>query len=85
MPQRGPRWALPFRWVQHPRRRGAGRAGGATALFHYVVPANPTTVALSYLVVILLAATEWGLVEATVLAAAASLGYNFFFLPPVGR
>ena len=62
-----------------------GALAGATALFHYVVPANPTTVALSYLLLVLLAATEWGLLEATVLAAAASLAYNFFFLPPVGR
>ena len=62
-----------------------GALAGATALFHYVVPANPTTVALSYLLLVLLAATEWGLLEATLLAAAASLAYNLFFLPPVGR
>ena len=62
-----------------------GALAVATALFHYVVPANPTTVALSYLLLVLLAATEWGLLEASVLAAAASLAYNFFFLPPVGR
>jgi two-component system sensor histidine kinase KdpD len=62
-----------------------GALAGATALFHYVVPANPTTVALSYVLLVLLAATEWGLLEATLLAAAASLAYNLFFLPPVGR
>jgi two-component system sensor histidine kinase KdpD len=62
-----------------------GALAGATALFHYAIPANPTTVALSYLLLVLLAATEWGLLEATLLAAAASLAYNLFFLPPVGR
>ena len=62
-----------------------GALAGATALFHFVVPANPTTVALSYLLLVLLTATEWGLLEATLLAAAASLAYNLFFLPPVGR
>ena len=56
-----------------------------TGLFHTVVRANPTTVALSYLVLVLLAATEWGLVEATVVAVVASVCFNLFFLPPVGQ
>jgi two-component system sensor histidine kinase KdpD len=55
-----------------------------TALFAGAVPVTPTTVALSYLVTILLIATEWGLAEATVTAVAASLAFNVYFLPPVG-
>ena len=47
-------------------------------------PANPTTIALSYVVVILLIATGWGIGEATAASVAAMLCFNFFFLPPVG-
>ncbi|HEY4954657.1 MAG TPA: ATP-binding protein, partial [Gemmatimonadaceae bacterium] len=45
---------------------------------------NPTTVALSYLIAILLIATTWGIVEATTASIFAVLCFNFFFLPPVG-
>ena len=61
---------------------------GAVALITYLyselLHANPTTVALSYLVAILLIATTWGIVEATSASVLAVLGFNFFFLPPVG-
>ena len=59
-------------------------AAGLTAVYLGPLPANPTTVALSYVVLVLLAATEWGLVEATVLAVVASVSFNAFFLPPFG-
>jgi two-component system, OmpR family, sensor histidine kinase KdpD len=55
-----------------------------TALYVQILPVNPTTVALSYLVAILLLATGWGIVEATAASIAAVLCFNFFFLPPVG-
>lgn len=45
---------------------------------------NPTTVALTLLLLILLLAAEWGLRYAVVIAVAATACYNFFFLPPVG-
>ena len=68
-----------------------GRVGtsiAAIALITYLyaqwLNANPTTVALSYLVAILLIATTWGIVEATTASVLAVLGFNFFFLPPVG-
>jgi two-component system sensor histidine kinase KdpD len=57
---------------------------GITALYATVLQVNPTTVALSYLVAILLLATSWGLLEATVASVVAVLCFNFFFLPPVG-
>jgi two-component system, OmpR family, sensor histidine kinase KdpD len=46
--------------------------------------ANPTTVALSYVVVIFLIASGWGIAEATSASLVAVLLLNFFFLPPVG-
>src|SRR6516162_10636571 len=48
------------------------------------VHVNPTTIALSYVVVIMLIATAWGIAESTVASVAAMLCFNFFFLPPVG-
>src|ERR1700730_6839164 len=55
-----------------------------TALYFEILHVNPTTVALSYLIAILLIATGWGIVEATAGSIAAVLCFNFFFLPPVG-
>src|SRR5262245_31470931 len=55
-----------------------------TAVYSRVVGVNPTTVALPYLVVILLIAVRWGIAEATSVSLVAVLCLNFFFLPPVG-
>src|ERR1017187_4121562 len=69
-----------------------------TQLYHYVValttivllvlayrrlPVNPTTVALTFLLVVLLLASRWGLALATTTAIVATLAFNYFFLPPV--
>src|SRR5262249_20496574 len=64
----------------------ASMAGVAavTAGYAAFVPVNPTTIALSYVVVILLIATTWGIAESTIASFAAMLCLNFFFLPPVG-
>jgi two-component system, OmpR family, sensor histidine kinase KdpD len=45
---------------------------------------NPTTVALMFLVAVLLSSAYWGLRYALVLAVGATAAFNFFFLPPVG-
>src|SRR5262245_34014800 len=55
-----------------------------TAAYSQVLQVNPTTVAMSYLVVILLIAMGWGIAEATTASLVAVLCLNFFFLPPVG-
>jgi two-component system sensor histidine kinase KdpD len=55
-----------------------------TALYSAVLQVNPTTVALTYLIAILLVSTAWGLVEATTASIVAVLCFNFFFLPPIG-
>ena len=44
---------------------------------------NPTTVALMFLVAVLLASAYWGLRYAVVLALGATAAFNFFFLPPI--
>jgi two-component system sensor histidine kinase KdpD len=45
---------------------------------------NHTTVALMFLVLVLLTSAYWGLRYAVVLALSATAAFNFFFLPPVG-
>jgi two-component system, OmpR family, sensor histidine kinase KdpD len=54
-----------------------------TSVFH-LIQVNPTTVALTYVVAVLLIATQWGIAEATAASVAAMFAFNFFFLPPVG-
>ncbi len=46
--------------------------------------ANPTTVAFSFLVLVILSAVFAGLSSAIGVSVAATLCYNFFFLPPIG-
>src|SRR5215470_6497733 len=45
---------------------------------------NATTVGFAYLIAILLIAAWWGIAESVVASFAATLCFNYFFLPPVG-
>jgi two-component system, OmpR family, sensor histidine kinase KdpD len=54
-------------------------------LFRKVIPVNQTTVALSFLVLILVTASRWRLTYSVYLSLLCTLCYNFFFLPPVGK
>jgi len=56
------------------------------ALYHVALPGrvNNTSVALSLLLAILGISTWWGLAAATVGSIVAVLGFNYYFLPPVG-
>ena len=58
---------------------------GILALYRTALSVNNTTVALSLLLAILGISAWWGLAEATVASVAAALGFNIFFLPPIGR
>ena len=57
---------------------------GITALYRRVIPANSTTVALSFLLAILAVSTVWGMAVSVFMSVAAMLAFNYFFLPPVG-
>jgi two-component system sensor histidine kinase KdpD len=57
---------------------------GIVLLYHRWLHVNPTTVALTLLLLILLLAAEWGLRYAVVISIAATALYNFYFLPPIG-
>jgi two-component system sensor histidine kinase KdpD len=52
---------------------------------HTFLPANTTTVGFAYLLLVLLIASVWGFLYAAIVSVAATLTFNFFFLPPVGR
>jgi two-component system sensor histidine kinase KdpD len=48
------------------------------------LPVNATTVGFAYLLLVLVIATVWGFLEASLASFAATLTFNFFFFPPVG-
>jgi two-component system sensor histidine kinase KdpD len=55
-----------------------------TYVFRHAQWANPTTVSLAFLILILLVATRFALWIAVVTAVIAMLGFNFYFLEPIG-
>ena len=61
----------------------AAAIAGITAVA-FRLRVNQTTVALMFLVMVLLTSAYWGLRYALVFAVGASAAFNFFFLPPVG-
>lgn len=60
-------------------------AAVATVTFvaYKVVPVNGTTVGFAYLVLVLIIASTWGFLEASLSSVFATVVFNFFFLPPV--
>ena len=59
-------------------------AVGVVTAIAFKVHVNQTTVALMFLVMVLLTSAYWGLRYAVVMAVAATACFNFFFLPPIG-
>ena len=49
-----------------------------------LVPVNATTAGFGYMLLILVLASVWGFIEALVASVAATLAFNFFFIPPLG-
>ena len=49
-----------------------------------LIAVNAPTVGFAYLLLVLIIASTWGFVEAALSSIAATLVFNFFFLPPVG-
>jgi len=56
----------------------------AILALYRALPVNNTTVALTLLLAILGMSAGWGLAEATVASLVAVIGFNYWFLPPVG-
>src|ERR1700756_2131582 len=58
---------------------------GITVFLRAALPrVNQTTVALSFLLVILAVSAVWGMAVSVLMSVAAMLAFNYFFLPPVG-
>jgi two-component system, OmpR family, sensor histidine kinase KdpD len=55
----------------------------ASLTYHLAVPANKTTVALTYVLLVLAAATIWGLPEALFASVCSIALFDYYFLPPV--
>ncbi len=58
---------------------------GICIFYRYLLPVNPTTVALTLLLAILAVSTVWGIAVAVFMSVVAMLAFNYNFLPPVGR
>jgi two-component system sensor histidine kinase KdpD len=53
-------------------------------VYRRILHVNQTTVALTFLVMVQLAAFSWGLVYSVCLSLGCTLLYNYYFLPPIG-
>jgi two-component system sensor histidine kinase KdpD len=53
-------------------------------VYRRLVGVNPTTVALTFLLAVLVVSTTWGLRCAVFMAVVSTLAFNFYFLPPMG-
>ncbi len=56
-----------------------------TFIYRRILVVNATTVALTYLLIILAVSTIWGIAVSVVSSVVAMLLFNYFFLPPVGK
>jgi two-component system sensor histidine kinase KdpD len=72
--------------LQSPLRYAAvtGIVVAVVLFYRHLVHVNPTTVALTFLLAVLLISANWGLQYSIVLAVLATLVFNYFFLPPIG-
>jgi two-component system sensor histidine kinase KdpD len=58
---------------------------GIALFYRQVIPANQTTVALSFLLSILAVSAVWGMAVSVFMSVVAMLTFNYLFLPPVGK
>jgi len=57
---------------------------GLAFFYRHFLPVNPTTVALTFLLAVLVASAFWGLRYSVFLAVLATFAFNYYFLPPIG-
>ena len=55
-----------------------------TFVGYRLLPINATTQGFTYLLFVLIIASTWGFLEASVASVAATLKFNFFFFEPIG-
>src|SRR5437763_747587 len=59
--------------------------GAVALIFSKVLPVNPSTVGFCFLIIVLATATVSGFAAASIVSLGATVCYNYFFLPPIGR
>jgi two-component system sensor histidine kinase KdpD len=59
--------------------------GAVTFVAFRLIPVNATTAGLAFLLLVLAIASMWGFPEALLASVAATLAFNLFFLPPIGK
>jgi two-component system, OmpR family, sensor histidine kinase KdpD len=57
---------------------------GVVLIYTHLIHVNPTTVALTFLVSVLIVSALWGLRYALFTAVVAAAAFNYYFLPPTG-
>src|SRR5579864_3392110 len=72
--------------IQRAARIALSLAGvtAVTWLVHFVLKQNATTAGFAYLLVVLIIAGSWGFIEALIASVAATITFNYYFLPPIG-
>jgi two-component system sensor histidine kinase KdpD len=55
-----------------------------TLILHFLLNQNATTAGFAYLLAVLVIAGSWGFIEALAASIAATVAFNYFFLPPIG-
>lgn len=58
-------------------------AEAVALIYRHLLHVNPTTVALTYVLMVLLVAAYWGFQFSVCLAIAAALAFDYYFLPPI--
>jgi len=58
---------------------------GIVVFYREVLHVSPTTVALTFLLAILVISTVWGMFVSVAMSIAAMVAFNYYFLPPTGR
>src|ERR1700691_3196078 len=76
---RAPLWQLVLRYVAM-----TAAALLVVLVYRRILHVNQTTVALTFLVMVQVAAFRWGLIYSVCLSLGCTLLYNYFFLPPIG-
>lgn len=59
-------------------------AEAVAQIYRHAIHVNPTTVALTFLLMVLWVAAYWGFRSSVFLAVIATLAFNYYFLPPIG-
>lgn len=73
------------RWPQQLVRYAACvvAAEAVALIYRHLLHVNPTTVALTYILMVLLVAAYWGFRFSVCLTVAAALAFDYYFLPPI--